>query len=109
MYQRYTLAALVDLPQRGIAMIALGFFGPGPQPSSRPVQGRLRRPRKRRWRIATALSFAMISGLVIAAITADDKCKSQNSRCGQFAWKQAHWLGDAECRQPQSDALYGVP
>ena len=91
-------------------MIALGFFGPGPQPSSRPVQGRLRRPRKRRWRIATALSFAMISGLVIAAITADDKCKSQNSRWGQFAWKQAHWLGDAECRQPQSDALpHGVP
>src|SRR4249919_1788496 len=33
----------------------------------RPVQGRLRRPRKRRWRIAIALSFAMISGLVIAA------------------------------------------
>ena len=91
-------------------MVGLGFFGPGPQPPSRPVQGRLRLPRKIRWWVATALSFAMISGLVIAAITADDKCKSQNSRWGQFVWNQPHWSHDGECRQPQSDALpLGVP
>jgi hypothetical protein len=51
----------------------------------------------------------MISGLVIVVVTTDDKCKSQNSRWGQFAWNQTHWSRDAECRK-QSDAMpQGVP
>ena len=56
------------------------------------------------------LLFMMLFALGWSTIEASDKSQDCNTRWGQFNWKEAHWLGDAECRQPQSDALpQGVP
>ena len=52
----------------------------------------------------------MLFALGWSTIEVSDKSKDCNTRWGQFNWKEADWLGDAECRQPQSDALpQGVP
>lgn len=83
-------------------MVALGFLGPGPQPSKRPVRGRVRVLPTRRWLIAAALPFAMILGFVIVAVTADDKCKSPIGRLA-VEMKLDYYYSGCKCMKPALD------
>ncbi len=83
-------------------MVALGFFGPVPQPPNRPVRGHLRVLRTGRWWIAAALPFALICGFVAVAVTADDKCKSPIGRLA-VEMKLDYYYSGCKCTKPALD------